>query len=195
MMDCHGFASTSEELLAQLVQRGSIRSRRVLDVMRAVDRKHYAPACPYPYVDRPLRIGSAATISAPHMHAQSLEFLAPCLVQGARALDVGSGSGYISVCMARLVGETGKVLGIDIADSLVSLAEANVAKADRDLMQLAACASAQGTAVGPFHAIHVGAAAEAVPEKLLQQLAPCGRMLVPVGPADGPQVLVQIDRL
>ena len=53
---------------------------------------------------------------------------------GMRALDVGSGSGYLSAVMARMVGEEGKVIGIDYLWPLVDLAVANVHKADADLL-------------------------------------------------------------
>ena len=53
------------------------------------------------------------TISAPHMHAMCLEHLAQHLVPGARVLDVGSGSGYLTACMALMVGSQGLVVGVE----------------------------------------------------------------------------------
>ena len=50
------------------------------------------------YADCPERIGFNATISAPHMHAYCLEWLAPNLVPGAKVLDVGCGSGFLTAC-------------------------------------------------------------------------------------------------
>jgi len=48
-------------------------------------------------------IGYGVTISAPHMHAQALEVLSDQLVEGAKVLDVGSGSGYLTACFAHMV--------------------------------------------------------------------------------------------
>ncbi len=63
-----------------------------------------APLC------NPLLKGYGVTISAPHMHAHALELLLPFMKKpNARILDVGSGSGYLCVCMARIAGEGGKV--------------------------------------------------------------------------------------
>ena len=54
----------------------------------------------FAYVDAPSPIGFNATISAPHMHASALELLRGHLFPGARVLDVGSGTGYLTACMA-----------------------------------------------------------------------------------------------
>ena len=165
------------------------------------------------------------------MHATALEHLSGHLLPGARALDVGSGTGFLSACMARMVGIAGRVIGVDHIQQLVekslenvksdessllrdlrvldakggSLHEFCVTK-DEDSESLAACGdnvdefvASQPTlrgplslvvgdgrlgypAAAPFDAIHVGAAAPEVPEALISQLAPGGRMIIPVGP-------------
>lgn len=69
--------------------------------MLAVDRCFFAPRDPY--VDSPQGIGYGVTISAPHMHAHALEVLKDHLKVGCRVLDVGSGSGYLTACMAMMV--------------------------------------------------------------------------------------------
>jgi protein-L-isoaspartate(D-aspartate) O-methyltransferase len=69
--------------------------------MRLVDRGHYSKV--NAYSDSPQGIGYGVTISAPHMHAQALEYLADHLQEGATCLDVGSGSGYLAACMALMV--------------------------------------------------------------------------------------------
>lgn len=76
--------------------------------MLAVDRGNYTKI--YPYMDSPQVIGYGATISAPHMHAYALELLKDHLKKGEKALDVGSGSGYLTACMALMVGKKGYVL-------------------------------------------------------------------------------------
>jgi protein-L-isoaspartate(D-aspartate) O-methyltransferase len=91
-----------------------------------VDRAHYAPRNPYD--DRPQPIGHAATISAPHMHANACESLLDYLKPGAKVLDIGSGSGYLTAVLANLVGPSGKVVGIDHIQPLVDMANTNMAK-------------------------------------------------------------------
>ena len=95
-----------------------------------VDRGHYAPALPYQ--DSPQPIGFSATISAPHMHAAAAESLLPFLYPGAKVLDVGSGSGYLTHVLSKLVGSEGQgtVVGIDHIQGLVDLANKNMRKSD-----------------------------------------------------------------
>ena len=106
---CHG--TSNDDLVARLRESGIVTDDRVATAMRAVDRKNYVPF--NHYMDSPQSIGYNATISAPHMHAHALELLRDRLQEGARALDVGSGSGYLTACMAHMVGETGCVVGIE----------------------------------------------------------------------------------
>lgn len=76
--------------------------------MLAVDRGHFSKN--NPYRDAPQGIGFGVTISAPHMHAHALELLKDKLETGTRALDVGSGSGYLTACMAIMLGQKGYVV-------------------------------------------------------------------------------------
>ncbi len=73
---------TNRELVTNLRNAGIIKSEKVYQSMVSVDRKFYAPVAPYE--DSPSPIGWNATISAPHMHAYALEFLAPVLGIGSR---------------------------------------------------------------------------------------------------------------
>lgn len=84
-----------------------VRSELVESAMLSVDRGNYCRN--NPYMDSPQGIGFGVTISAPHMHAHALELLKDKLISGDRALDVGSGSGYLTACMALMLGEGGYV--------------------------------------------------------------------------------------
>lgn len=63
-----------------------------------------------------------------------MERLRNQLVPGEKALDVGSGSGYLTACMAFMLGETGKVIGIDHIPELVSLATKNIERDHPELL-------------------------------------------------------------
>jgi protein-L-isoaspartate(D-aspartate) O-methyltransferase len=152
--------------------------------MKEVDRADYAPV--NPYMDSPQSIEYGATISAPHMHAMALDGLLGVIRPDSHILDVGSGSGYLTACFAKLA-PNGTVVGIEHIRELVDLSEKNIRKHDADLIdsgrvKLIVEDGRKGYAEeAPYDAIHVGAAAAELPQDLVDQLAIGGRMLVPVG--------------
>ena len=99
----HG--TDNDSLVNALVRNRVLKTRKVIDAMRRVDRGNYC--VPFSgqsaYEDHPLPIGSNATISAPHMHAACLELVHDRVTENARVLDVGSGSGYLTSCFAAML--------------------------------------------------------------------------------------------
>ncbi|RMY64205.1 hypothetical protein D0864_12421 [Hortaea werneckii] len=173
--------ASNQALIENLASNGLITQGRVKQAMLGVDRAHYAPASPYQ--DSPQPIGNRATISAPHMHAAACESLLPYLRPGARVLDIGSGSGYLTHVLAELVKPGGKVIGVEHISPLVELARRNTGKSveGRELLESGAIRYVKGDGrlgwkeEGPYDAIHVGAAAAGQNRELVEQLRAPGR--------------------
>jgi protein-L-isoaspartate(D-aspartate) O-methyltransferase len=132
--------SHQAQLVHHLVQQGLLRTPRVVDAFRHVDRGSYVnpdllSSPEEAYADRPLPIGSGQTISAPHMHAMCTEALEPALRKpGARVLDVGSGSGFLVSVFARLVGAGGYVLGVEKEPDLAARSVFAITRANPEVM-------------------------------------------------------------
>lgn len=200
-------------LVQNLRKTGTIRSDAVYQAMLQTDRAKYmaqgesangGPIGPLSaYQDAPHPIGFNQTISAPHMHAHALElgYAAIADVNKPRVLDVGAGSGYMTACFGRMVApKKGRVFGMELVPGLVQFARKNIQVADSDLLDEGIVSVHHGNGwdglpnEAPFTFIHVGAAAEIVPQALLDQLADGGRLVMPLDEPRGGQILVEITR-
>ncbi len=119
------------------------------------------------------------------MHAAAAESLLPFLHPGARVLDVGSGSGYLTHVLANLVGSEGRVIGVDHIQELVDLARKNMGKSPegRDMLEKGQVVFVKADGrkgwnyAAPYDAIHVGAAAVEAHAPLIEQLKAPGRFV------------------
>ena len=127
---------TNAELVGNLVKNNILKSKIGEQAMLLTDRAHYVPQeiKSQAYDDNPLYLGYGATISAPHMHAYALEYLTPHIKDKSNILDVGSGSGYLTSCLARMT-PNGKAFGIEHIDELVKFSIENANNDDINLIK------------------------------------------------------------
>jgi protein-L-isoaspartate(D-aspartate) O-methyltransferase len=165
-------------IYAQLRRRG-IRDERVLAAMARVPREAFVPDSlrEDAYADAALGIGYGATISQPYMVAAILELLA--LRGHERVLDVGTGSGYQAALLDELAGG---VVTIERVPELAERARAALEATGHGGVEVRVGDGTLGVPDrAPFDAIAVAAAAPELPRALYDQLAPAGRIVIPVG--------------
>lgn len=178
-------------MVDQLAQR-DIRDRRVLDAMRKVPRHRFVPESEQrlAYADAPLPIGEDQTISQPYVVALMTQAVRPKASD--RALEVGTGSGYQAAVLAELVDH---VYSIEIEPTLAAGAQRTLeALGYRNVTVRVGDGYAGWPEHAPFDIIVVTAAPDHVPEPLLEQLKPGGRMILPVGPRSLSQQLRLIEK-
>ena len=188
-MEFDRHAEREEMIAAQIAGRG-LRSPRLLGAIRSVPREAFVPPelSPYAYEDRPLPIGFGQTISQPYIVALMADAL--CLMPSDRVLEIGTGSGYGAAVLSRLASEVYTVeriaeLAAIASDRLRRLGFGNVTVRTGD--------GALGWPEhAPYEAILVTAAGRRVPQALLDQLVPEGRLVMPVGSHSELQELVRI---
>jgi protein-L-isoaspartate(D-aspartate) O-methyltransferase len=179
--------TTARQLMvdAQLRARG-ISDPRVLDAMLRVPRHRFVPEAyrSQAYEDHPLPIGDGQTISQPYIVARMLESLD--LTTADKALEVGTGSGYVTALLAELAAQ---VFSIERHPALADCARNVLAALGYENVRVFTGDGTLGLpAEAPFDAILVSAAASDLPSALLAQLRDRGRMVIPVGPADSQQL-------
>jgi protein-L-isoaspartate(D-aspartate) O-methyltransferase len=171
--------AAAERMVKLQLEKRDIRDARVLDAMRRVPRHLFVPpgSRSLAYEDHPIPIGQGQTISQPYMVAfmtQALE-----LRGGERVLEIGTGSGYQTAILAEICRE---VFSIERIHELAEAAEsALTALGYRNIRLLVGDGSEGWPAQAPFDGILVAAAAPSIPQKLRDQLADNGVMVIPVG--------------
>jgi protein-L-isoaspartate(D-aspartate) O-methyltransferase len=173
----------------QLAAR-DINDSRVLQVMREVPRHEFVPKRlrGLAYQDSPLPIGADQTISQPYIVALMTQLVEP--KSDHKALDVGTGSGYQAAVLSKLVKQ---VFSIEIIESLATEAGARLQRLGCDNVQVRHGDGYAGwESEAPFDVIIVAAAPDHVPPALVEQLAPGGKLVIPIG--DRLQTLVVIEK-
>jgi protein-L-isoaspartate(D-aspartate) O-methyltransferase len=142
------------------------------------------------YRNRPLPIGGGQTISQPYIVALSSDLIDP--KPGDVVLEVGTGSGYQAAVLAELVE---RVHSVEIVESLGRVAVARLSELGYRNVEVRIGDGYQGwPEKAPFDGIVVTAAAPHIPDPLVRQLKPGGRMVIPVGSPQGTQELMLVEK-
>jgi protein-L-isoaspartate(D-aspartate) O-methyltransferase len=166
---------------------------RVAAAVAKVPREQFVPPdlAARAYDNRPLPIGHGQTISQPLIVAVMTHLLR--LRPGARVLEVGTGSGYQTAILAELAKE---VVTIEVVEALAAAAATKLKALGYDNIECRVGDGGSGCPErAPFDGVMVTAAAPRIPEPLVEQLAPGGRLVIPIGrdPLNQDLVLVEKD--
>ncbi len=175
---------------APVLQRYGIKDERLVRAMDKVRRADFLPAAlrPFEYEDRPLPIGHDQTTSQPSLIAMMIAALE--LKPGCCVLEVGTGSGYQTALLGELCA---KVASIEIVAPLADRAAARLRELGYKNVDVKAGDGYLGWPDhAPFDGIVVSASAPKVPQPLVAQLRPGGRMIIPVGEGVRGQLLLVI---
>lgn len=177
--------------MVELVRSLGVRDPATLDALGRVPRHEFVrpPDRHLAYGDHPLPIGYGQTISQPYIVAYMTELLE--VRSGMKVLEVGTGSGYQAAVLAELGCQ---VYSIEVVEPLARSAAALLVRLGYRVAVRHADGHYGWPEEAPFEAIIVTAAAGHIPPALLAQLAPGGRMVIPVGTPYGTQRLVLVTK-
>ena len=178
----------SPEHLVQVLRAEGIRDRRVLAAFREVPRARFVPpaAAGQAYLDEPIRIPHGQVTTQPSLIAAMVAALE--LSGSERVLEVGTGLGFQTAILARLARQ---VVSVERFADLAAQARANLAAAGLGQVTVVVGDGTLGVPEhAPYQAIVVAAASPRVPSPLVEQLAPGGRLVHPVGLGGHEQVTV-----
>jgi len=186
------FQSEREAMVERQLKRRGIGEPHILNAFRDVPREAFiSPQYAHlAYGDHPLPIEAEQTISQPYIVALMIQ--AARIRPGDRALEVGAGSGYAAAVIGRIAG---RVVGIERQHELVEVARVRIQRLGYDNVEIVEGDGTKGWPDGaPYNAILAAASGTHVPQPLIDQLAPGGRLVMPLGEPGWGQELVKVTK-
>jgi protein-L-isoaspartate(D-aspartate) O-methyltransferase len=186
------YAREREAMVERQLKRRGITERHILDAFLAVPREAFIGGefAHLAYGDHPLPIEAQQTISQPYIVALMIQ--AAAIAPGDNVLEVGAGSGYAAAVISRIAA---KVVAIERQHELVEVARERLRRLGYDDVDIVEGDGTRGCREqAPFDAILAAASGSHVPRALVEQLAPGGRLVMPIGGPGWAQELVKVTK-
>ena len=186
------FQSEREAMVERQILRRGIGEPHILDAFREVPREEFIGAgyAHLAYGDHPLPIEAEQTISQPYIVALMIQ--AARIRPGDRVLEVGAGSGYAAAVISRIAE---RVVGIERQHELVEVARERLQRLGYDNVEIVEGDGTKGCADhAPYDAIVAAASGSHVPNAFIAQLAPGGRIVMPLGEPGWVQELIKVTK-
>jgi protein-L-isoaspartate(D-aspartate) O-methyltransferase len=186
------YAREREAMVERQLKRRGITEQHILDAFLAVPREAFVALdrASAVYGDYPLPIEAGQTISQPYIVALMIQ--AAEIATGDKVLEVGSGSGYAAAVISRIAS---RVVGIERQHALVDVARERMRRLGYDNVQIVEGDGTRGwPEEAPFDAILAAASGSHVPPPLIEQLAPGGSLVMPVGEPGWVQQLIKVTK-
>ena len=186
------FADLRGQMVRRQIEARGILDPLILDAFREVPREEFVDEGQrqWAYDDHPLPIEAGQTISQPYIVAVMIE--AAEIHPGDKVLEVGAGSGYAAALVSRIARE---VIGIERQHDLVEVAQERLQRLGYDNVKIVEGDGTRGCPdEAPFDAILAAASGSHVPKPLIDQLAPGGRLVMPIGDPGWVQELVKLTK-
>ena len=186
------FTAEREAMVERQLRRRGIAEPQILDAFRQVPREAFVSGelVHQAYADHPLPIEAGQTISQPYIVALMIQ--AAAIGPGMRVLEIGSGSGYAAAVMSRIAD---RVIGIERQHELVEVSRERMRRLGYDNVEIVEGDGTKGWPdEAPYDAILAAASGSHVPKPLVEQLAPGGAIVMPVGDPGWVQHLVKVSK-
>ena len=170
-----------EKFVMEICKNSEINTPEVKQTMTRVNRRNFVLSDTEAFIDSSRLIGWATTISQPSMQAATLDILTQFILPSKKALDIGTGSGYMTACIAEMMGPKGMVYSVDHFSEILIYAKNSINKGNTYLLDHIVFVEADGAKYASYDVIHIGGAVEDMPKEIINQLVEGGLIFAPVG--------------